>query len=304
MDLSIVIVNWRTRDFLAECLNSVFSSNLDRNVEVLVVDNCSNDGSAELINEQFPDVRLIVNSTNVGFARANNQAIIKTSGKNILLLNPDTILKNDAINLMVDYLALDPGAGVVGPRLLNPDGTLQVSAFPEPTLPREFWRMFHLDEVHHYAEYPMNEWSIEAAKEVDVLMGACFLVRRKVLDQVGLLDGDFFVYSEEVDLCTRIREFGWRLIWLPTAEVIHFGGQSTQQVSQEMFLQLYQGKVQYFRKHHSTPEVWLYKFVLLLATLARLMLTPFAYLESYSKNSELLELLKNYRQLLQVLPKM
>jgi len=219
-----------------------------------------------------------------------------------MLLNPDTMVEKDVIEILANYLDENPEIGAVGPRLLNPDGTLQESAYPEPTLVREFWRMFHLDRFYYYAEYPMDSWSEKEAKEVDVLMGACLLIRRKALDQVGLLDEEFFVYSEEVDLCTRIRNYGWRISWLPTVKVVHLGGQSTQQIQQEMFLQLYQGKIQYFRKHHSAMEVWLYKFVLFLATLVRIVLTPFAYLERSTQKSKHLELSSNYRRLLLSLP--
>lgn len=302
MDIAIIIVNWNTRDILGQCLQSVFASQTAKQFEVWVVDNGSSDGSKQMIKEIYPHTRLISNGDNVGFARANNQAVELSSGDYVMLLNPDTMVEKDVIEILANYLDQNPEIGAVGPRLLNPDGTLQESAYPEPTLPREFWRMFHLDRFHYYAEYPMDSWSEEVAREVDVLMGACLLIRRKALDQVGLLDEEFFVYSEEVDLCTRIRNFGWRISWLPTVKVLHLGGQSTQQVQQEMFLQLYKGKIQYFRKHHSAIEVWLYKFVLFLATLVRLVLTPFAYLERSAQKSKHLELSSNYRRLLLSLP--
>ena len=242
MDIAIIIVNWNTRDVLAQCLKSVYVSQTAKQFEVWVVDNGSSDGSEQMIRESYPLVRLISNGDNVGFARANNQAIENSSGDYVMLLNPDTVVEKDVIESLANYLDKNPEIGAVGPRLLNPDGTLQESAYPEPTLAREFWRMFHLDRIHIYAEYPMDKWSEEAAKEVDVLMGACLLIRRKALNQVGLMDEEFFVYSEEVDLCSRIRDYGWRISWLPTVEVIHLGGQSTQQVQQEMFLQLYRGQ--------------------------------------------------------------
>ena len=121
--------------------------------------------------------------------------------------------------------------------------------------------MFHLDQFYPYAIYPMEQWNQDQPREVDVLMGACLLIRREALDEVGLLDEDFFMYSEEVDLCTRLRRSGWLLYWMPSAEVIHFGGQSTRQVAEEMFLRLYEGKILYFRKHHSSLTVFIYKFI-------------------------------------------
>lgn len=302
MDIAIIIVNWNTRDILGQCLQSVFASQTAKQFEVWVVDNGSSDGSKQMIKDSYPRTRLISNCDNVGFARANNQAVELSSGDYVMLLNPDTMVEKDVIEILANYLDENQEIGAVGPRLLNPDGTLQESAYPEPTLVREFWRMFHLDRFYYYAEYPMDSWSEKEAKEVDVLMGACLLIRRKALDQVGLLDEEFFVYSEEVDLCTRIRNYGWRISWLPTVKVVHLGGQSTQQIQQEMFLQLYQGKIQYFRKHHSAMEVWLYKFVLFLATLVRIVLTPFAYLERSAQKSKHLELSSNYRRLLLSLP--
>ncbi|MCJ7534513.1 MAG: glycosyltransferase family 2 protein [Anaerolineales bacterium] len=302
MDVSIIIVNWNTQEIISQCLHSIYTSQTAKKFEVWVVDNGSSDASVKMITESYPQVRLIANEKNVGFAHANNQAFMQSSGENVMLLNPDTVVEKDVIENLVNFLDQTPDVGAVGPRLLNPDGTLQESAYPEPTLLREFWRMFHLDRFYYFAEYPMDQWSVGKDREVDVLMGACMLIRRKALDQVGFLDEEFFIYSEEVDLCTRIRNYGWRLFWIPSVKVIHYGGQSTQQVQQEMFVHLYQGKILYFRKHCSPLTVWLYKIVLFMATLARLALTPIAYFEHSSKKREHLDLSSNYRRLLWSLP--
>ena len=210
-----------------------------------------------MVKEYFPQVKLKKNEKNLGFARANNQALRLSSGEFVLLLNPDTIVKPNAIEKLVKFLESTPKAGGAGSRLLNPDGSLQVSAYPQPTLFREFWRMFHLDNWVHSARYPSDYWSLDQPIKVDVLMGACLLIRREALDVVGFFDEEYFIYSEEVDLCTRLNHAGWDLYWVPNAEVIHFGGQSTQQVAEEMFLRLYEGKILYFRKHHSNLEVML-----------------------------------------------
>jgi GT2 family glycosyltransferase len=302
MDLAIIIVNWNTGDLLKQCLQSVYGSQTSKQYEVWVVDNGSSDGSPDMITNRYPQTKIISNKDNTGFAHANNQAIIDSTGDYLLLLNPDTVINKDVMEVLSNYLDEHPDVGAVGPRLLNADGTLQESAYPRPTLVREFWRLFHLDRVINYAEYPMEQWSHIDAKEIDVLMGACFMVRRKALDQVGLLDDEFFIYSEEVDLCTRIRNYGWRISWLPTVTVIHLGGESTKQIQQEMFLQLYQGKIQYFRKHHTLLEVWLYKLVLFFATLARLALTPFVFFERTAQKEEHLKLSSNYRRLLWSIP--
>lgn len=302
MELSILIINWNTRDHLAECLSSVYESSISCDYEVLVVDNCSSDGSQEMVRERFPDVKLILNPENPGFAKANNQALKQSTGELVLLLNPDTVVKPDAIERMVNFLVNSSEAGGAGAHLLNPDGSFQVSAYPQPTLIREFWRMFHFDYFWHYAIYPMDRWSLDQPRKVDVLTGACLLIRRDALDEVGFLDDDFYIYSEEFDLCKRLKDIGWTLYWIPDAEVIHFGGQSTKQVDEAMFLRLYEGKILYFRKHHSNLEVSLYKFILLLATLARLALTPIAFFEHPTKRRKHLDLSHHYRRLLLSLP--
>jgi GT2 family glycosyltransferase len=302
MDLSIIVVNWNTREILDNCLASVYASHTTIDYDVWVVDNNSSDGSVQMIEEKFPHTHVIPNETNAGFARGNNQAIMESSADYVMLLNPDTIMEGNVLQGLFGYLEEHPDVGAAGPRLLNPDGTLQESAYPEPTLWREFWRLFHLDLVKHYGAYPMAEWSISDPRDVDVLMGACFLVRRKVLDQVGLLDEEFFVYSEEVDFCKRIRDYGWRIGWFPAVKVTHLGGQSTRQVQQEMFLQLYQGKIQYFRKHNPIGVVWAYKFVLFTAAIVRLAMTPVAFFEDSAEKDEHLKLSGNYRRLLSSLP--
>lgn len=304
MKLSIVIVNWNTCDLLNNCLQSIFNPPLDLDFRTIVVDNASNDGSQKMVEERFPEVELISNSNNPGFAYANNQALKKCSSEMVLLLNADTVVKPGSIETMVEYIENNPKVGIVGARLLNPDGSLQVSAYPEPTLTREFWRLFHLDKLWYYGTYPMDNWNHNEPRKVDVLKGACMLIRMEALEDVGMFDEDYFIYSEEVDLCARMQDSGWSLYWLPTAKITHIGGQSTQQVAEEMFLQLYQGKIQYFRKHNSSLVAILYKLIILLASLGRISLTPIAYLERPDLRQYHLHLSSNYRRLLWALPEL
>jgi GT2 family glycosyltransferase len=205
---------------------------------------------------------------------------------------------------LADFLDKHPEAGAAGARILNPNGSLQISSHPRPTLSRELWRLFHLDSLSPYAEYPATKWGTDQAQEVDVLMGACLLLRREVLDRVGLLDEDYFVYSEEVDLCNRIQRAGWRLFWVPQAEVVHFGGQSTQQVPTAMFLNLYHGKIKYFRKHDGWLAARAYKLILIIAALSRLVLAPFVFFEHSSRRQKHLRLVDGYWQLVLALPRM
>lgn len=302
--LSILIVSWNTCDILDQCLQSVFANPPDCSFEVLVVDNASTDGSVAMVRERYPQVRLIQNQSNLGFAGANNQAIRASSGGYVLLLNPDTKVLPGAIPTLVSFMEATPRAGGAGARLLNPDGSLQRSCYPRPELFREFWRLFHLDLVLPYATYPIYQWKLDRTRDVDVLMGACFLLRRQVLDQIGLLDEDYFIYSEEVDLCLRVQRAGWRLFWVPQAQVIHYGGQSTQQAATEMFLRLYQGKILYFRKHYGRLAALTYKLILFAAALGRLFFTPLALLERKPGRQRHLALSNHYRRLLQALPSM
>src|SRR5829696_3122684 len=277
--ISIIIVSWNTAQLLENCLRSILANPPLSSLEIWVVDNASTDGSPRMVREKFPQVHLIENHENVGFARANNQALQRSTGQYCLLLNPDTLVSPGALQALVDFLDKHPKTGAAGPRILNPDSSLQISSHPRPTLTRELWYLFHLDAVLPYAAYPKAKWQTNQPQEVDILMGACLVVRKDVLDQVGILDEGYFIYSEEVDLCYRIQRAGWHLHWIPQAEVVHFGGQSTQQVPTEMFLNLYHSKVKYFRKHYGWSAAQIYKVILRLAALSRLVLAPLIIFE-------------------------
>ncbi len=302
--LSIIIVNWNTRDLLRQCLHSVLAdadTMQPHRVETFVVDNASTDGSVQVVRAEFPWVRLIENEENVGFATANNQAIRQSCGEYLLLLNSDTEIRPGALAALVHFLDRHPAVGAAGARLLNPDGTLQISSYPAPTLLREFWRLFHLDALYPYACYRMQTWSLDTPRAVDMVQGAALVLRRKTLNQVGLLDEDYFMYTEEVDLCFRIRQAGWCIYWIPQAAIVHYGGQSTQQVAPEMFLRLYESKLLYLRKHYGHSAGRVYKAILLLASLCRISLSPLALLAQRDRRRYLM-LAGNYSRLLKALP--
>ena len=297
MDLSIIIVNWNTADLLAQCLASIYTYPPNCSFEVLIVDNASTDASVQMIREEFPQVELIESKVNLGFAGANNRAINRSAGRYILLLNPDTEVKAQAFDVLVHFLETHSQVGAVGARTLNPDGSLQTSCYPTPTLFREFWRLFHLDVLWAYGSYNMVGWSVNQAREVDVLLGACLLLRRVALNGVGLLDEDYFIYSEEVDLCYRLQKANWHLYWVPQAQIVHYGGQSTQQVAAEMFMRLYQGKLFFIRKHYGWLAGQAYKLILLIIALARLLISPLAWLERSPQRQRHLTLASRYWKL-------
>jgi hypothetical protein len=271
---------------------------------MIVVDNASSDGSCEMIRREFPEVRLFSNQSNVGFAKGNNQGLQEARGRFILLLNPDTKLFPSSLRIMVEFLDSHPDVGAVGPLLQNPDGSLQPSCNPAPTLFREIWRLFHLDKLYPLASYRQSAWDRHTPRQVDVLQGAYLMVRRAALDDVGELDAAYFMYSEEVDLCYRLRKAGWGLVWVPEAKVVHYGGQSTRQVKSRMFEHLYQSKIIYFRINHGHLAAGIYKVILFGAGLFRLILMPFAILFQPANRQNYEDLAKKYKRLLATIPRM
>ena len=264
---------------------------------MFVVDNASSDGSADMVATEYPQVRLIINPHNTGFAAANNLAIRQCSGSYVLLLNPDTELLPGAIISLLDIMLRHPNVGVSGARLLNRNGSLQQSCYLFPTLSREAWLLFHLDRVLPYAVYETHKWSLSLNRRVDSVQGACMLVRSACLEQVGLLDEDYFMYTEEVDLNYRIAKAGWDIYWVPRARVIHLGGQSTKQIATEMFIRLYQSKVLFFRKHYGSRAAIVYKGILAAASSVRLLASTLRLRTNHSVQDEA-SLRANYRQLL------
>lgn len=326
--LSVIIVNWNTRDLTAECLESlqqeaialavahgvdiasvVEAHSIDEQsvfplVETIVVDNASSDGSVPHLRQLFPWIHLLENQTNVGFAAANNQGLAHARGTYLLLLNSDTKVLPGALRELIDFMENNPHAGAAGARYLNPDGSLQPSCYPAPTVARELWRLFHLDKFYPFGVYHAHKWTIDEPRLVDTVQGAAFFVRRTIAVELGLFDTDYFMYTEEVDLCRRIRQAGWQIFWVPRAVIIHYGGQSTRQIAQTMFLELYRSKILYFRKHHGRRATLLYKTVLLAATLVRLVLTPLAWTQSAARRQQSLILANHYRHLASALPAM
>jgi N-acetylglucosaminyl-diphospho-decaprenol L-rhamnosyltransferase len=271
VDLSIVIVNWNTRDLLAGCVQSVVSSqssvtdNCQLTTETFVVDNASTDGSAAIVRERFPWVRLVENTENTGFARANNQGLAQAQGRYVLLLNPDTEVHPGALEALVAFMDAQPRAGACGARLLNADGSLQPACHPMLTPGREFWRLLFLERLRPRATYPMSRWDTITPHRVEVIKGACLLVRRAALDQVGVLDDSYFMYTEEVDLCYRLAAAGRELWYVPAAVVTHYGEASSRQVREKMYVQLYRSKIQFYRKFGGERRARLAKTLLALA---------------------------------------
>jgi len=303
IDLSIVIVNWNTRDLLAQCLQSV-EENVRAcqrmNVETFVVDNASTDDSVQMVRDRFPWVCLVENVENVGFARANNQALRRATGRHSLLLNSDAKVLPDAFDTLLRFMDEHPDAGGCGPRLLNADGTLQSSCYPMRTPGREFWRLMFLETLWRRASYPQEKWGMQQPRRVEVIKGACLLLRRQALEQVGLLDERYFLYTEEMDLCYRLLQAGWQLWWVPQAAVKHYEGASSKQMAEAMYIQLYRSKVQFHRKFGGERRAAHFKQLMRLAYIPRWL--TMTVLQVFSP--KLTVRAHTYRRLLTELPEM
>ncbi len=316
IDLSILIVNWNTRDLLAQCLQSLQNTavqgpeNPHENcvlsygsyrAEIIVVDNASADHSASAVRERFPWAQLIENVRNVGFAPANNQAFQQSAGRYILLLNSDTMVHANAVELLIAFMDEHHQCGAGGALLLNADGSLQPSCQPMLTPWREFWRLTFLDQAWRRATYDMLNWSQSTPRRVETIKGACLIVRRAALNPIEpLLDERYFMYTEEVDLCYRLTQAGWDLYWIPAARITHFGEASSRQAYDAMYIQLYRSKVQFYRKFGGESRARLFKRLATLAYLPRFIAARAAALLRPASAART----ETVRQLLLELPKM
>lgn len=273
-DVSVVIVNYNVREFLEQALSSVERASAGLAVETFVVDNNSVDGSVEMVRSRFPEARVIANETNVGFGKANNQAIRQAAGRYVLVLNPDTLLQEDTLRELVAFMDAHPDAGAAGCRILNPDGTFAPEsrrAFPTPTV--AFYRMAGLARLfpksRRFGRYNLSYLPTDEVCEVDALSGSCMMVRREALlrhrdavlagdrspvtfdtgDGGGLFDEAFFMYGEDLDWCFRIQQAGWRIYYTPDTQIIHYKGESTRK-GELRYVRLFYGAMLQFAEKH------------------------------------------------------
>ncbi len=253
MDVSIIIVNWNTRQILRNCLESVYEQTGGLSFEVIVIDNNSADGSCRMIRRYFPDVVLIKNCQNKGFAAANNQGIRIAKGRYVLFLNSDTLILDRAVTKIVSFADENPEAAIVGCRVLNPDRTPQSTSFMFPSIVNMMLSSSYLykllPESRFFGRERMRWCSNKRVKEVDVVTGCFMLARRQAIEKVGLMDEAFFMYGEETDWSWRFKEAGWKVLLAPVGEIIHFGQQSSRQNAGAMLLQLRGSILLFFKKH-------------------------------------------------------
>lgn len=262
MDLSIVIVNWNTEEFLRGCLSSVFRSLDGLEAEVIVIDNASSDASVDMVNMDFPEVQLIGNSSNLGFAAANNQGFSRAKGRHILLLNSDTVVHGHVLAASVNYLDEHPEVGMMGCRVLNGDGSTQMTCSRFPTFFNLLLQTLGANRLGgpFFSRYQMLEWDRDDEREVEVISGCYLMVRTEVIREIGPLDEAFFCYGEETDWCRRCASAGWQLKFAPVGDITHFGSGATRKVNHLRDLMLTEGTIRLHRKHEGTANavmIWL-----------------------------------------------
>jgi|WetSurMetagenome_2_1015567.scaffolds.fasta_scaffold80442_1 O-antigen biosynthesis protein len=256
MDISIIIVNYNVRQFLENALTSLLRALEGMRGEILVVDNASDDGSVEMVREKFPGVRLIVNATNVGFARANNAALREATGRYLLLINPDTIVQEDTLQVMTEFLERNPDVGLAGCTILNPDGTLQLAcrrSFPTPWV--AFTKIAGLSSLfprsRWFGRYNLTYLPPEETYEVEAISGSFMMMTRAAFAKVGGLDEMFFMYGEDLDWCYRVRQAGFKVFYVHRTKIIHYKGESTRRSDIDEIRVFYHAMQQFVEKHFS-----------------------------------------------------
>ena len=274
LDLSIVLVCWNNKDYLEPCLNSIYGGPLKSCFDVVVVDNGSTDGSQEMLREKFPEVKIIQNDHNVGLSKASNQGIVATQGRYVLLLNNDTLVNTASLDAMAQFMNETPEAGAVGGELLYPDGSFQSAGTDFSSLHEEFLITTRLGLLlsPRYPSFPHDG----KVKTVGWLSSACLLLRREALNQVGMLDEDYFIYGDEADLQFRLHKKGWKVYFLPEASTIHFGGRSMDRWHRRKMV--YRGKMLFYKKNYGLLRTGILRMMLFILSFAKMLVWGVAFI--------------------------
>ncbi|MBP1157454.1 MULTISPECIES: glycosyltransferase family 2 protein [unclassified Paenibacillus] len=255
MDLSIIIVNYNTCELTLNCLKSVYESQTSYRFEVLLIDNHSQDASVSEIKKHYPEVRLFCNNENVGFSRANNQGIRVAKGTYVLLLNSDTVVQTDTFQNMIDFMEQHPRVGAAGCKVVLPDGSLDKACrrgFPTPSA--SFYYAFGISKWFpnnpKFNQYQLSHLDPDKDYPVDCLVGAFMMVRKETIDQVGMLDEDFFMYGEDIDWCYRIKEAGWEIHYYPYTQIVHYKGASSRRKPFKIIYEFHRAMYLFHRKHY------------------------------------------------------
>ncbi len=319
VDISVIILNWNTRELLKDCLETLIVPLPGINVQVIVADNASEDGSREMVRALFPQVELHVNSRNIGFGAGNNAAVPRATGRYVMFLNSDTKVVGDALKTIVAYGDAHPDIGILGPKLLNGDGSLQYSCRRYPNIATGFFRNTILGRLFPQnkftTDYLMQDWDHATPRDVDWVSGAALVMRRALLDQIGAFDEDYYMYCEDVDLCWRAnhaprptanRETStiapsaelaalrvdapnpesshWRVVYCPDAVIYHYIGKSSDQVPARMTYEFHRSQYLFYRKHYRRSTPLLLRPIILPGIVARAMGHILRYRYRYYRN--------------------
>lgn len=330
IDLSIIIVSWNVRDLLADCLDSIAAAPVtlvppdadsasgrvwkpaptDRaevgdqvSAEVIVVDSASSDGSPDMVRERYPWAHLIAAETNIAFVRGNNRGLEVARGRHVFLLNPDTLVHDDALNRMVAYLDAYPDVGIAGPHVLNIDGSHQSTRRRFPSRALAFFESTWLQPYAPGAmlrRFYVQDQPDSGTFDVDWVQGCALMARREVYEQIGGLDTGYIMYSEELDWCRRAKDAGWRVVYLGDTFITHYGGKSTEQVNTRKHILFQQSKIRYFRKFHGRGFALALRVFLVLSYFAQLALEGVKALLGH-KTAMRRERITTYRQVVRAL---
>ena len=279
--ISVVIPAYNEEKLIGNCLRALIAQKPSSDFEIIVVDNASEDDSADMVKAEFPYVKLIKNCKNLGFAMANNIGIASSVANYLCLINSDVIVDRNCIKKLVQYLKENRNVGMVGPLIKNPDGTVQLSCYGYPTI----WNIFCSAMGLHWIfpgsklfDGKMIYWPHDSVRSVEFLNGCFWCVRREALDSVGMLDENFFMYGEDIDWCKRYRDAGWDVVHYPGAEAIHFGGASSANAPIRFYIEMEKANLQYWEKHHGKFMKYIYNATIYLLQLNRLIAYSVLYI--------------------------
>ena len=283
MVLSIIIINYRTFELTKNTIDSVLSNDCNYDYEILVVDNKSDDGSLEKLEETFSNeiknskITFIANNSNMGFSYANNLAIKKSSSKYILLLNSDTIIKENTLNKCLNYIETHQDVGALGCKVSLPNGELDKAckrSFPNPI--NSFYRLFHIPNKNlEVNNYNLSNLDDNGVYEIDCLVGAFMLVKKDVINQIGMLDEDYFMYGEDIDWCYRIKESGWKIIYFGEVEIVHYKGSSSNKKSFKLIYEFHKSMYIFYKKHLAEKYFVLLNFIVYVGIAVHLIVKLF-----------------------------
>lgn len=284
MRISIIIVSWNAKALLLDCLRSIVAQRFNGSLEIIVVDNASSDGSPEAVADHFPAVKVIRNNRNYGFAKANNIGIRQSTGDYLLLINSDVVVGESCFSKMLEYMDAHQEIGVLGPRISGGNGRLQRSCMGYPSLWRAFSRALALDSLFPrsklFGGQLLTFWAHDETRQVEVINGCFWMLRRSSVEQVGLLDERFLIYGEDIDWCRRFNDSGWKVVFFHEASAIHYGGGSSSNAPLKFYLEMQRANYQYWLKHHSRPASYAFLLINLLHHVIRLageiVMYPFA----------------------------